>query len=524
MAHEALDSINNIAVQVSVHPDYDDAKYEIRKVRDCIAGSPTIKRQTYTYLPHPSQIDTESEMQKMRYREFIDGAEYDDQPKDTLQTMLGKMRISESEISLPEKIMYLEDDVDGDGQSLRASMEYAIGNILQTKWHVLVADYTGLTEVDLISVSLADKARLNPRASIKQYKRENVVNWHFDRVGGKLQLRWIMLLESGTQFDDKTYTHTAVQSYIILALDDDGYYYQKKIVYSLEGKVEGEPSYVMVNNTKLTSLPVEIVADQELDAGHLPISVGSLHPICEAALYKYRVSAVYKEVQRNLAPTTITSGWQSGDLDLFKSINHGRDYIATGAGSVNSMPNEVKYSIESVAMEMTDFHWYFSYADKKILSMGGVAKQETAAMTATEADINAAEQNSRLTTIADNVENAYERLSSICLMFEGGVSIDAVADINEDINVALPRDFATPKMTVEEVKVTLDMITLNVRTVEQVVTILAQGGWDYQDAKLTLAELESNPPARFGNSNDNNGNNNNNNDDDNDENDDENDD
>jgi hypothetical protein len=497
MAVTTLQTTINIAVQVAVHPDYDNARLELQKVRDCVAGSPTIKRGQYIYLPHPSQVDTESLEQQARYQEYIAGAEFDDQPKDTLQAMLGKMRINESEIGMPDAIEYMIENVDGDGQSYRAAMEYAVGNVLQTKWHVLVADYTGMTDIDLTSVSLADRQTLNPRASIKQYKRENVVNWHFDRVNGKMQMRWIMLLESGTSFDPENYTHSSIQSYIILALDADGQYYQKKIVYSQDGKAEGEASYVTVGGVGLDYLPLEIVSDQELDSGVLPIALGSLHPICESALHKYRVSAVYKEVQRNLAPTTITRGWQQGDLELFTAINGGRNYISTGAGSVNNLPNDVEYNVVSTSMEMGDFQWYLAYADKKILSMGGTAKQERANMTATEADINASEQNSKLTTIADNVEGAFERLSSLCLMFEGGVGPADVRETNEDIIVALPRDFATPKLTVDEVKVILDMVNMGVRTREHAVKALAQGGWDYQDAMITLEELESAPPASF---------------------------
>ena len=487
--------INNIAVQVSVHPNYDDAKYEIKKIRDCVAGSPKIKKENYLYLPHPSQVDTESEEQRARYSEFINGAEYDDQPKDTLQTMVGKMRVNESTIKLPPKIDYMIQNSDGDGQSLQAAIEFSISNVLQTKWHLLVADYSGLSDVDLKEVSLADAKEINPRANIKQYKRENVVNWHFDRIDGKMQIRWIMLLETGTEFNEETYTHTAVQSYLILGLDENNDYYQKKIVYSQSGKNEGQKSYITVNSKPVKFLPIQIISDQELDSGELPTAVGTLHKICEASLHKYRVSAVYKEVQRNLAPTTFTKGWQSGDLDLFTEINSGRNYISTGAGSVNNLPNEIEYSVVSASMEMDDFHWYFAYADKKILSMGGVAKQETGNMTATEADINAAEQNSKLTSIADNAENAYSNALSYCLMFEGVIDQENVNDYGDLINVDLPRDFATPKLSVDEVRVVIETVQMGLKTRQQAVILLNQGGWDYQDAVVTLAELESEPPA-----------------------------
>ena len=488
-------NLSDIAVQVSVHPDYEEAKYEIEKIRDCVDGAPKIKRETYTYLPHPSQVDSESEEQKSRYSEFISGAEFDDQPKDTLQTLLGKMRLHESTVTIPARIGYLVDNADGDGQSLTSTMESAVSNVIQTKWHVLVADYSGLSGLNLQDISKSDRESLNVRSKIKQYRRENVVNWHFARIDGVMQLRWIMLLEVGTEFNETTYTHTAVQSYLILALDEKGEYYQKKIVYSQSGKTESEPSYVTIDQKPIKFLPLEIISDQELEPGRLPIAVGSIHKICEAALHKYRVSAVYKEVQRNLAPTTITKGWQSGDLALFTEINGGRSYISTGPGSVNNLPSDVEYNIVSAAMNMDDFQWYFTYADKKILAMGGVAKQEVGNMTATEADINSNEQNSKLVTIADNTEKSFERVLLYCLMFEGGITQEQINAAGDDVSIALPRDFASPKLTVDEVRVILEMIQMGVRTREQAIKALAQGGWDYQDAITTMLELEEQGPA-----------------------------
>jgi hypothetical protein len=114
------------------------------------------------------------------------------------------------------------------------------------KWHLLVADYNGLSDVDLDSVSIADIELLAPRATIKQYARENVVNWHFDRVNGVMQLSWVQLLERGYKFDEESGEHEKLESYLILALDDNGDYYQQKVVYDEKGEKEkGDPSYLL---------------------------------------------------------------------------------------------------------------------------------------------------------------------------------------------------------------------------------------------------------------------------------------
>lgn len=482
-------------VSLPTHCDYDEFLCEIEKVRDCVEGAHKIKKETYKYLPHPSEIDKDSTQAQNRYTNYLNGAEFDEQPSDTLQTLLGKMRLHETNAELPDSISYLLEDTDGDGVSLASNIEQTVSNIIQVKFHIVVADYDGLFDLEIDQVSIAEKEQLNPRAVLKQYSRENVINWNFRRINGRMQLAYICLLERGEDFNADTATHTDTESYLILALDENGHYYQQKKVKGRKGLLEGEPSYVTINGENLQFIPLEIISDSESHSGQMPRGTGFLSKICNVALHKYNKSAQKDEFERMLSPTIFTKGWNQGDLELFESLNN-RKHITTGGGQVNNLPNDVDYDVLSVTGAVEPFQWSLEYADKKILSMGGTAKQEVANMTATEADINASEQNAKLTTIADNVEACYERLASYCLMFEGGVSPDNVAQDNEDIMVSLPRDFATPKLSIDEVRTLMELYSLGAKSQEQLVRQLAQGGWDYQDAETTLLELEEAPPIQ----------------------------
>jgi hypothetical protein len=223
--------------------------------------------------------------------------------------------------------------------------------------------------------------------------------------------------------------------------------------------------------------------------------MGILHPICDASLHRYRVSAVYKEVQRNLAPTTYTSGWKSGDNEVFKEANGGRSYIATGAGAVNNMPEGVTVDIHSASMEMEDFHWYFVENEKKIRSLGGSANEKASAMTATEAEISAADQNSLLETLANNLESGFKRAVSYCAMFEGLWKPDQVENNLDQISINLPRDFASPRLTVEEVRVLLEMRMQRVVSESELHRQLGNGGWLLEDAEAIIEELNGEGPA-----------------------------
>lgn len=488
----------------ATHEDYDDSIAAIEQVRDCVEGAPRVKKRTTLYLPPPWQVSTGSTAQAKRYTDYILNAEFDNDVDDTRRELIGKMRLDDLTCELTSKIDYLKTNIDGDGTSLESAIELAVNNILQVKFQLLVADYQGLSGVDLESVSIAQARELNPRATVKQYSRESVVNWHFSRVKGALQLTWVMLLECGTSFDESNYTHSDVESYLILGVDDKGYY-QQKIVYGGTGDGVGEKEYVTVNGKSLDFLPVEIVADEELEAGKLPRAMGYLYGISDKVLQRYRLSALYKECQKALLPTTYTRGWKQGDKDLFSELN-GRDNLESGSYSVNALPRDVEVEVESAQSDMDDFHWYFDQSKKQVNEMGGKSGAQSSNMTATEANIISSSQNALLDTIATSVENGFTRIMTFCAMFEGAVMPEAVNDY-DDIELALPRDFGTPKLSVEEVKVLLEMKDKGLKTGEQIIIQLADGGWDYQDAQDTIDEIENSggnlnlPPVEQGQDN-----------------------
>ena len=477
-------------IKATAHEDYKDTIAPMRQIRDCVQGAPTVKKATTLYLPPPWQVTIiNSTAQQKRYDDLILNAEFDNDVDDTRRELIGKMRLDDLTVELPSKLEYLEKDIDGDGTSLKSSIELAVNNVLQTKYQMLVADYQGLSGIDLQSVSIADAKLLNARATVKQYTRENIVNWYFSRINGVMQLTWVMLLERGTKFNADSYTQEEVESYLILGLDDEGYY-QQKVVYGGDANgVPGEKDHMKVTGKNLNFIPCAIVADEELEAGCLPQAMGYLYGISDKVLQRYRVSALYKECQKALLPTTYTKGWKNGDADTFQELN-GRSNIESGAYSVNALPRDVEVTVESASSNMDDMHWYFEQSKKQVSEMGGKSGAQSSNMTATEANIIASAQNALLDTIATSEEVGFKRVLSYCAMFEGLVKPEAVNQY-DDIDLVLPRDFGTPKMGVDEVQILLEMRDRGVRTTDQVIRQLADGGWDIQDAEDTINELEN---------------------------------
>ena len=90
-----------------------------------------------------SSIDTTSTAQLLRYAKYTADADFDDFTQTTLATLIGKMKIGDTQIELPAQLEYLREDSDADGLSLNGLLTSTGENLLQTKWHVWLADYQG---------------------------------------------------------------------------------------------------------------------------------------------------------------------------------------------------------------------------------------------------------------------------------------------------------------------------------------------------------------------------------------------
>ena len=476
---------------ITRHPESTAMLGEIEKVRQCVKGSPFVKAERENLLPHPSVLDSKSPAAQIRYSQYIDGAEFDEIPGQTLKSLLGKLDPQSAQIELPTSLDYLQQDADGDGVSIRSAIAQSIENVLQTNWHVLVADYQGLSDVPLVELSKSEARELNPRATIKQYPRENAIYWHYERIGGKMQLSYIMLLEIGLKFDPYKMLSNAIESYLILALDEEGNYYQQKIVKSEAGMIIGDRSPVTINKQPMKWLPVQIIADKPLPAGSLPQELGYLAPICDLTLYRYRVSAEYKEAMRMLPPTTNFYGLSENDWEQFKVIN-GREYVATGSTAVNVFPGDARGEILAANLSLEGYERYFQDNEAKIRALGGsFPTKMTGDRTATEANIDSAEQTSRLISIADCAEDAWRRVVLYCGVFTGLYPQDKVEDYLDQVKIELNKDFGSAKISPQEVQQILAAVMQGVIPRDEAIRMMAQGGWTVNDAETLIAAADA---------------------------------
>ena len=484
---------------MTINTDYDldlsEMLPEVTKVRDCVRGSYFVKRRGDKYLPNPNQVDKNSTAAKDTYEAYKKGAEFDEYTEQTQESMLGKLDLDNFTPELPDQLEQLINDTDGDGLSLKGLTESCVRNVLGVKWHILTVDYVGLQNIPAEEVTIADAQKNNPRPVIKQYVRESVVKADFKTINGAYQLSFIMFKEEQEILNQSTYKKQKIESYLILALDEEGNYYQQKIITENEaggGTEEGKKIPVIVNGQNLKFIPLEIVCDDEI-VSSLPQPTGFLTRIANMCLDRYRVSADYKQALQKFVPTTNVYGIDDDALETFQKVN-GRSYYASG--QVNVWPTaDVKVETTSTDGSLDSFEKYFETSKDKIRSLGGVIPEsEQANVTATEARINAAEQNSVLVPLVNSIERSIKMVIAYCAMFQGLTQSDNVDEYAMGIIFDIPKDFTNASPDAESAKSIQLLYTSGLYTKKQAVEALVRAGWQQGEVDVILSELDDEAP------------------------------
>ncbi len=89
--------------QITLHHDAALMLPKIEETRIALAGEFFVKEAGSELLPHPSDSDTTSTDAKKRYDIYLKNAEYQNYGGQTLASLLGRMKIKEADIQLPEQ-------------------------------------------------------------------------------------------------------------------------------------------------------------------------------------------------------------------------------------------------------------------------------------------------------------------------------------------------------------------------------------------------------------------------------------
>lgn len=469
---------------------YQKVKTAMKLTRDAVDGVSVIKsdENKYIYLPHPNPHEKNTPEGREQYKRYLCKAEYDNVPQFTLNALVGSMFRKEAEIELPSNLQYIEDDSDGDGTTLKEALQITAAELLMMHYYGLLAEYSDLAGIDPAELTVADAQAIGANAYVKHYPRESIINWGWRNSGGKKKLSFVVLKEAEFLRKDGSYNQIKVSSYLVLALDENGEYFQEKYIEKDDEYGEwSEPLYPLANGRRLDYIPFELVSATKEQAGTVSCRLGHAHPIAEKAIARYQVSADMKEsMWYSSAPITTSSGWTEQALAMYKEAT-GRDHIGAGPGMHIPLPEGGQLDIKSWSLRDSAFLAYMENNAAEIRAAGGVfdttegAEQETA----TAAAIKAAEKSGILSSIASNIEESWVKLLNYCQEFNGST--------DGDIEIKLSREFSSAMIDPQMIAALINAWNNQLMTTADVQKELRKGGLSIESIESVMGLNQNDP-------------------------------
>lgn len=470
--------------------NYVQAKPFMDLIEACVVGEPALKSECNkkTYLPSPCCPDEDPEVAKRRYSRYVKSAEFDGVPSVTLEALLGALSHQPNNYDgIPSNMDYIVNDADGDGLSLDEHIKIAQAELLKMRFCGLLAEYSDLAGMGIGDEQLtrAQVKALGLRSSIKYYPRKSILDWNFRRINGVKQLSYIMLSENETrerEGDEGGIVLEDVKSYLILALDENGNYYQKKRIETEMGWTDR--FYPETPSGMFNYIPFEFAIQGSYPKGVLPDELGYLLPVCTKSIYRYNMYAAMKEsMYFTASPITWSAGWTESGFKLFKDMNGGRDYLSVEAGSHWTLPEGATTGVIETSGDNSPYFTYLDRNAKEIKALGGAfdTDMQDSEQTATATLVNAAERLSVLSSLQSGLEYSYARVIGYCAKFEG---------LDQEIELKLNREFTSVKLSPQERQQVVNEYIQGVISHNEALRQLEKGGVLTDEAEVILNEVE----------------------------------
>lgn len=470
--------MNSNGVEIP-NKQYQQSKECVDLMRDAFIGSPAVKSEEKRkiYLA-PSALNQDwTYEEQTRYKRYVSRAEFDNIPSNTVSSLLGGAFRVAPTIDLPPQLSMMEDNADGDGLALNEMLKIATSELLQMEYVGLLAEYVGMSNLNIDEVSVSDAQNAQP--AIKMYTRENIIGWQFTRTNGKLQLSELRLKQCEELAKEGSYETEEIDAYLVLALDDNGYYYQKKYI---GGTVDewSEEYYPLKMGQRFDYIPFEFCIASDYAKGHIPLKMGYVYDIAVKTIARYQTNADLKEaLYFSGAPFTTSSGWDNQAKEMYEEMT-GHNCIMALPGSHLPMPDGVTFDIKAWSGEGNAIFKYLTQNEAEIRALGGVfdTTDGEAQETATAASIKIAEKQGALSQIVGSVEASFRRVLGYCAEFVGG----------RDSTITMNREFSSAKITTQERDVIRNDFMQGLISREEALAQLEKGGVLTKEAEQIILE------------------------------------
>ena len=400
-------------------------------VADCYQGHKAIVSKGVRYLPDPSPVNEDLAVKAQRYTDYQTRAVFYNATRKTAKALSGLVFAKYPTVVLPTELQSLEQDINGNGQTLTQHAKRAFMMALLKGRGGLLADYP----VSDGNATKADVQRKGLRPTVTLYEPESIINWRVTTIGNQTKLSLVVIRETYLKSDDGFKAEYGEQL-LVLRLTDGKATSQK---YQKDGAWQAVTDEAFILDS--TGRPFDIIPFTFFgaDDNDETIDDAPLYDLAVLNLAHYRDSADYQEGnfiagQPTLFITGVTTEWYN---DVIKN-----DYpIRLGSRTANILGEGSNAQLLQATTNNANFE-AMKHKEQQMASLGAkLLETSTTQKTATQASSENAEETSVLSTIANNISDAYSKCLAWCAMFVGAKG---------DCVVTLNTNYQTNKMTAQE--------------------------------------------------------------------------
>ncbi len=212
-----------------------------------------------------------------KYDKYLSNAYFYGATGRTVTGLCGLISSKKPTKELTTSTQYLEENINGKGQTLRDFADEAVSEAFVTPWSGVLVAAPETPE----GASKLDKEVNNLKAKILHYKFESIINWDFETINNEEKLSLLVLKESVTE--RQGFNVSSVLQYRVLELRE-GVYHQA--VYNDKGEVKEDYRKVLFNGKEQTEIPFYLIIPEAMDKS-------AIDDLVDANFQHYNIYADY---------------------------------------------------------------------------------------------------------------------------------------------------------------------------------------------------------------------------------------
>lgn len=366
------------------HPEYAANAPKWQKIRKVLASD------CVEFLRNVGASESDTAYAVQRQNDYADGAILYNFTIRTLSGMVGAVMRKPPEVTKPDALAYMDDNVDGSGVGLIQQSQDCLGQVDSVGRAGLLVDAPSSSAATMAE---QNSGKLNPR--ILLYTAENIINWRKNQI----------VLREAYDYQRSEFDWVECEQFRVLEVVD-GFYRQRLFKFDCDGTITGEPEIFEPRNNgkRFTEIPFAFIGSENNDE---TVDAAPLETLSSINIGHFRNSADVEESAFICGqPTLMIYPGSSMTANSFADANP--NGIRLGSRSGHNLGDGGASELLQ-ATETNLSRQLMRDKEEQAIMVGAQLLTPSAQITAESARIQRGADSSIMATIASNVSAAYER-------------------------------------------------------------------------------------------------------------------